>query len=146
MKRIPRITCSIGRVKVFLLFYLCVSCWRLLKCTAGCSSAILEKSLRKRKRSAPLSCSAEEVRSSGAAPSYLSNSRSCGQPLATPRRSRRQAGERSAFPWSPARHVSRSLQQLEVCEHSGAPCTELCVLKRRKQELLFFLFFPPIPL
>lgn len=81
------------------------------------------------------------MRSSGAAPSCLSNSQSCGQPLATPRRSRRQAGERSAFPWSPARHVSRSLQQLEVCEHSGAPCTELCVLKRRKQEFLFLFFF-----
>lgn len=53
-----------------------------------------------------------------AAPRCLSNSRSCGQPPATPRRCRRQAGERSAFPRSPARHVSRSLQQLEVCELS----------------------------
>ncbi|KAK1897364.1 Membrane-bound hydrogenase subunit alpha [Dissostichus eleginoides] len=31
----------------------------------------------------------------------------------------------SAFPRSPARHVSRSPQQLEVCELSGEPCFEL---------------------
>ncbi|CAG08100.1 unnamed protein product [Tetraodon nigroviridis] len=45
------------------------------------------------------------------------------KPPATPRRSRQQAGERSAFPRSSARHVSRSPQQLEVCERGGEPCT-----------------------
>ncbi|TNN84088.1 hypothetical protein EYF80_005694 [Liparis tanakae] len=60
----------------------------------------------------------------------LSIARSCGRAPATPRRSRRQAGERSAFPWSPARHVSRSRQQLEVCALSGEPCFELLMLHK----------------
>ena len=77
-----------------------------------------------------------------AAPRRLSNSRSCGQPPATPRRCRRQAGERRAFPRSPARHVSRSPQQLEVCELSGEPRTELGVLRRCSHGFLAQCVYP----